>query len=117
VTDWEKAFGEMEAAWRYAESRCVAADARVAELERDLHFSETMHQADLDQRIVLEEALRFYANEESWSSRTVFAGDSYREVTADESYAIQDAGETARAALAGVPVAEPPEEKEPVAGG
>jgi hypothetical protein len=33
VTDWEKAFGEMEAAWRYADRRAVAAEARVAALE------------------------------------------------------------------------------------
>jgi hypothetical protein len=47
------------------------------ELKRDLHFSETMHQADLDQRIILEAALREIAKSDTkWENfvRVALAG-------------------------------------------
>jgi hypothetical protein len=44
------------------------------------------------------EALEFYANEENWSSRVVFHGSKSYSM-ARESYAVQDEGEIARAAL------------------
>jgi seryl-tRNA synthetase len=68
------------------------------ELKRDLHFSETMHQADLDERVKIEKDCR------ALRERVAALEETLREIAEDA--AILEIRAIAEAALAGVPVTE-----------